>query len=80
MTETATGMSSTIVQPAKQPIPLKHLKPGTNYTVQARSVAKDGRNSDFSSPTSFQTGFNFNIIFLPSFLNLKVLVDQMWIC
>ena len=57
LTETATGISSTIVQPANQPIPLKNLKPGTNYVVQARSVAADGRNSDFSSPTSFRTGF-----------------------
>ena len=56
LNETATGISSTIVEPVGQPIPLKNLKPGTNYTVQARSMVTDGRNSSFSRPVSFTPG------------------------
>ena len=61
LTETEIGMASTIIVKSDgQPIPLKNLKPGTNYTVQARNMATDGRNSSYSCPLSFTTGsFSF---------------------
>ena len=58
LNETESGKLRTLVRPAEGngSISIGGLKSGNDYNVRIRSIAADGRLSDFTSPTTFTTG------------------------